>query len=156
MFCTGLVRDIVRSAHDLRIKSVPETAEIDEMPRPGRIGLEFPAKCHDVVVDDPVVQGEARGPRGIDQLFAREYPSPARNEGAKELEFERAHVDDATGALHFAAPEVHQYVAELEPVRGVDRRTPKQGLDPSPQFTGTERLGEVIIGAELESHESWR
>ena len=76
--------------------------------------LEFPTQAHDVVVDDPVVQGHALAPGGIQQLIAAQHPAAAPHEGGQQLELERAQIDDLPRTAHLAASEVYVNVAELK------------------------------------------
>ena len=52
-----------------------QAADVQKMPRSGRIGLDLPAERHDVVVDDAVVERDVAAPRCIEQLLARQHPA---------------------------------------------------------------------------------
>ncbi len=77
----------------------------------------------------------------------------ALHECREQLELERADVDRPAAPTHLAAAEVHFGVAEAEHVRRLHDRASQHRLDARAQLARVERLGDVVVGAELEPHD---
>src|SRR6185369_11245504 len=92
----------------------------------------------------------------LEQLAARVDPTRPRSEVTEDLEFRGSERDPPRSALHAASLEVDEQIpvtndAAPGSVREVSVRTTKKRLDPTHQLAKAEGLGEVVIGAELET-----
>jgi hypothetical protein len=119
----------------LWIESVADAADVQNMPRSRRLGLELAPEADDVVVDHAIVERDVRAPGRIEQLVAREHAAAVADERSEQFEFERAELDNAIRAPHFAAGKIHFSIGETERPGCLARRAAaKVRLDPGAQL----------------------
>src|SRR4051794_870751 len=119
------------------------------------IGLELLAQVPDVHVDRARVAIGRVAPHAREQHVAREHPAGAARHRAEDLELDERGLDELAAQLHRA-------LGRIDPqAGGIDRRlglavagrhagAPQRGLHARAELPHRERLGDVVVGAELE------
>ena len=117
-----------------------------------RIILEFLPQPGDVHIDGSRGNVARIFPYVLEQFFPRHDAPAMIHQVAKQLQFLAGHVHFAAGLVHLGALEIHFDIAEFESLHRNPLILPdaaEQRFHPRQQFGGIERLGQIIIGAEL-------
>src|SRR5438874_1988793 len=93
-------------------------------------------------------------PDFVHQYFAREHVSAPAHELLKKLEFFRRQGNRATAGKHLPALRKELDLADAEHVCAILTDAPEDRFHTQNEFARTERLHDVIVGAELESHDT--
>src|SRR5688500_15684057 len=115
--CTDVVRVRVRNASGSCIETIAEPADVDEVPRSRRVGLELAAQSDNVIVHGTIVDRYSVPPRSIQQLIPRQHTAAVPHENAHQPELESAQIHNFAAAAHLAARKVDLDVAEPERLR---------------------------------------
>src|SRR5579859_4908831 len=122
--------------------------------RPGRVLLDLAAQVLHVRVDGALVALELIPADPVDQLEPGVHPARDGGQGTQDAPLGRGQVGRGA-AHHDLAP---RRVDEQGPVAVTDRAgrgdrgaAAQDGLDPQDQLARAERLGDVVIGAELQA-----
>src|SRR5262245_12038705 len=124
----------------------------------------------DVHVDRSGEREAAVAPDRIEQLVARDYFASMFDEIFQDVEFSRRDFDRRPGLRHFELFEIDRDHAEMELFGrfALAMSAAQERLDPGHQFHEAERLGHIIIGADLQpdhfvdllaaggEHDDWR
>ena len=104
-------------------------------------------------VDEPAVTEVVVAPHLVEQALPAEHPAGVLGELAQQPELGLGEVQLGPGAQHLALVGDDLEIAEHQPgVRRADRAdAPQQGPDASGELLRRERLGEVVVGACLET-----
>src|SRR5256885_1304429 len=137
-------------------EQIPGAAHGLQMDGIFRIAFDFFAKAADVDVHAARSDEAIGAPDGIEKLVACEHAIGTRGEVIEQPEFERAERNGLPGMADAVRSRVDGQLADLEHARrvGGGLRAAEQRLDTRKQFAGTERLGDVIVGAHLEAHDA--
>src|SRR5882724_1633746 len=120
-------------------------------------GRELATQARHVDVHRPGLDEAVAAPDHVEQLLAPEHPPGRPHQGGQELELLGRQLDLA--ALHpdLEAIAVDLQIADLEACLLFLRvgRSPatQHRADPGDQLTGRERLGDVVVGADLEAED---
>ncbi len=119
---------------------------------------EFAAEAADVDVDAAVEGVEFAAEDAAGKLAARDDAAGMIEEQLEEVEFEGSEGDAGGGAADFAGAGIEFDIADAEQ-EGRGRRmdaamAAEDGADACGELAGVERLGHVIVGAELEAEEA--
>src|ERR1700737_709429 len=136
------------------VQPVADTAHSHDLE--GRDVRKFLAQPPDVHVDGFAIAGELVTPNVFQQNIARVHATRKREQVGEQLELASGELDVA--AIHNHAPRgtVDGELADDIQLRnrlrfvGVWRGTPHDGIDSSEHLTDGERLGDVVVGPELE------
>ena len=92
----------------------------------------------------------------VHDLVARQHPARALGQHGQELELVAGEVAGLAAQARLACAQVDFELAEDQDlvVTGFGRRAPQQGLDTRQQFTRLERLGQVVVGAQLQANDA--
>jgi hypothetical protein len=124
--------------------------------RLARVVLDLLAHPPDVHSHRPGVEAFVVAPDPAHDLIPGEHATGVARDEPQEVELlgRKPDLDAALADLPRAG--VHRQIADLEPLdrRRGRARTPEHGLDPSDQLPRRERLGDVVVGAELETHDA--
>src|SRR5262249_14842647 len=139
-----------------RGEHVAVTADGHDHARRLRIIRELSADAAHLHIDASVEGSRIAAAREVEELVAGEYALRMFGEGDEQFDLAGSETDEhALRRLQPAAPEVELPAGKAE-LLGVlrggcsdgDLRAAKHRADAREQFAGTERLGEVIVGAE--------
>src|SRR6188768_2096765 len=128
--------------------------------RPHRVGLELRAQPVDVRRHGVLVTVVRVAPHRVEQLRAREHVPGMAREVQQEVELERREVDRMAAVADLALGRLHLEIAVADRLRlrlriGTRRAqqvgAPQQRLDAGEQLGERERLGQVVVGTELEA-----
>src|ERR687894_1247753 len=136
-------------------EDIPDTPRgVDELGVAG-VALDLLAEVADVDVHRALV-AELVSPHPSQKRAAREHPAGARGEGYQELEL-------GVGEVHLFAPHGHPTTGEVDPqpvivelVGALARWNRGPAHDrpyPRHQFPHGERLGDVVVGPQLQPHD---
>ncbi len=102
------------------------------------------------------VQRGGVAPDAVHQLVAREHVAGVRGEEEEEVELLRREPERAAVELDLARAGVEREVVEREPLHGDRResRAAQDGADARRELARRERLGDVVVGAELEADDA--
>src|SRR5256886_12953118 len=113
--------------------------------------------CSSDLIHGPGLDEAIAAPDHVEQLLTPEDPPGGADQGGQKLELLRRELDLPTLHPHLEAIAVDLQIAGLEArllLLGVGRPTaPKNRADPGDQLAGRERLGHVIVGADLEAED---
>ena len=126
---------------------VPGPADGPDQGRPPELAPELA----DVDVHGPRAAGVAHPPHAIEEPVARVHDAGALEEVGEEVELLRRQLDRLVADRHLAALDVDDDVGELDAV--VARRrlgATKDRLHAGDELARRERLGDVVVGADLE------
>src|SRR5947207_9113173 len=138
-------------------EGVPDAPDGHDERRRRGIILDLVAEVADVDVDRLLVLIERLVvAEQLEELAAGVDPPRARREMAEDLELGRGEADPPIASLNAASFEVdHEIAVADDPAsRGVAEiavRSTQEGLDPAHQLAQPERLGQVVVRAELEA-----
>src|SRR5258705_6099019 len=124
--------------------------------RNGRVVLDLVPQVTDVDVDRLLVLVEGLVvAEELEEVAPCIDPAGSRGEVAEDLELRRGQADAPLAALDAPPLQVDDEIAVADdpPTRGVGEIAvgpPEQGLDPAHQLAQAERLGQVVVCAELE------
>src|ERR687886_1542445 len=139
----------------LLAENIPFTPRgVDELGVAG-VALDLLAEVADVDVHRALV-AELVAPHPTQERTAREHPARARGEGHEELELGIGEVHLFASHRHPAAGEVDPQAVIVELVRALarrDRRTAHDRPYPRHQLPHGERLGDVVVGPQLQPHD---
>src|SRR5437763_434121 len=121
----------------------------------GHRRAQFLADLGHVDVNRAGVAVPAVAPHAVEDLLAGQGPPVVLGQVAEQLELLAGQVADLPVGPHLPPPEVDGGAADLDHLKGGGRglRPPQDRLHPGHQLPGGERLGEVVVGAELEAED---
>jgi hypothetical protein len=114
---------------------------------------ELAAQAGNLDVDGAVRHRVIRSLHRIDDLRPREHPPRVPGEKVEEREFGAGEVHRPAADPHFIPGRIDGQVADFQHRRNVRdplRPAPQDAPDPGREHLGTERLDDVILGAQLE------
>jgi hypothetical protein len=116
---------------------------------------ELGAELADVDVDGAGVGGERVAPDSFEDLVSGEDQPAVADQVAEQVELAGGEVDRAAFEGDLVAGRVHGEAAEVQwglwAGLGGGLGPAEDGLDPGHQLAGGERLGHVVVGAQLEA-----
>jgi len=91
------------------------------------------------------------------ECFATEDTATSFDQDRQQLEFRRCQIKPFPLQADFEITFIDAKLIHVNHGRGRDRsQSPEQVLNPENQFSGTERLGNIIIDAELQTGDAFR
>src|SRR5712671_1154048 len=153
VFNRRMVDGHLRSGRESSFESVAVAADGEEVARLLGVALQLHAQRPDEVVDRARSALVFRTPAAGQDVVAAEGPAAGLEEEPQHLELLRGHLDVRAVPGDGLRAEVRLDLAEADAVRRplVARRPAAQErLDPREQLAQAERLGEVVVGAQLE------
>src|SRR6185437_12531014 len=115
----------------------------------GRIGLEFGAQAAHVDVQQIVVR--QTGPDSFRDVRAGQGAPRVLHEDFEQREFPAGEIDVLVPQLDRVTQQIHAYAAMGDHGLLYRRLAPQQGTYVGEQFIEAEGLGQVIVGAEVET-----
>src|SRR4051794_3730097 len=136
-------------------EAVPDAAYREQVLRLLRIRLDLLPQMADVHVDGPRIAVRGVAPHAREQHVAREHPSRRARERGQDLELHVGRLHDVAVARHGALARVdaqtaHVHRALVVGVRARHPRAAERRLHARAELAHRERLGDVVVGAELE------
>ena len=129
-------------------RSVANPADGLDQVGAGQLG----AHLRDVLVDGARAAGELDAPHPVEQDLAREHDARVLHEEGKEVELGGAQIDGRAGNEDLPARLAQLHVGELEVIGARScGAAPQHRLDARRHLARAERLGYVVVGAELEA-----
>jgi hypothetical protein len=119
----------------------------------GRVRLDLAAQLDDVRVHNAVGDEDVVSPYGVDDLGAGDHAAEVVEEELQHLQLDGGEIGACAAAPKLGAGEIGLAVAETAHRLGIGGGAAEQGADAGAELTGTERLGHVIVGAEIEAHD---
>src|SRR5579884_236641 len=118
--------------------------------------LEFPPQVTDVHVDGPVKGCGGSFVEGIHQLIARKDASGGFHQLLKDVEFKSSQLDRDALPSHFTRAGVELDILHAQYALRPRGRlaAAENGPDPGQQFPGIERLGQIVVSADLQSYDA--
>src|SRR5204862_3636787 len=119
--------------------------------------LELLPQVTDVHVDGAVEGGGFAVIEVLHQGVAREHPPGGAHQQFQNVEFERSKVDPLTRDDDLTGARIERDAVHLDPApgcRGARLVAPQDRADTRRQLAGVEWLGQVIVGAQLESDDT--
>src|SRR5215510_11522017 len=135
---SGLVLQDVAGSAD-RVEELPLLRPVD-----------LPAQIADVHVDDVALGVEVEPPHVLDQHRPREDAAGVAHEVLEQRPLARGQLDPAAAALHLARGRVERQVGQPQHRGASLRAAPEQGAHSRQELLERERLGQVVVGAEIE------
>ena len=133
------------------LEAIAESPYTDDPARVGRDDFNLPSQVEHVRVDGAIRHRDAVPPRVRDELVTRERAAAVLQEHAKQAPLLRRDLDGTPRATQFGAIEVDLALAEAANALLTADTAPELGTDTRPQFAHAEWLGDVVIGARVES-----
>jgi hypothetical protein len=133
---------------------VPDAEHGLQMPRGAWILLDLATDVLDVRIDGSLVRFDGDPVDGIEQLGAREHATRLARHMQQELELGCGQHDVAAIDQHLHPRGIEGYrLADTDDIVAGGRRldAPHHGANPRHQLAGAERLGHVVVRAELEA-----
>src|SRR5712664_2604383 len=134
-------------------ESVAVAADGQEVARLLGVAFQLDAQGADEVVDRARRALVLRAPAAGQDVVAAQRPAAGLEEQPQHFEFLRGHLDRVSVARDRLRAQVRLDLPELHAVRRAvvaGRPAAEQRFDPREQLAQAERLGEVVVGAELE------
>src|SRR3954470_12841743 len=155
MSASRLRSDRIRTRLLLVAEAVADAAHREDVLRLLGVRLELLAQVADVDVDGARVAIGRVAPHAREEHVAREHAPRARGERAQDLELHERGRHGRAMQGHRALGGVDAQVAHLERAVAVvagprHPGAPQRGLDPRAELAHGERLGDVVVGAQLE------
>src|SRR3954451_1260937 len=155
MRSSRLRSDRIRTRLLLVAEAVADAAHREDVLRLLGVRLELLAQVADVDVDGARVAIGRVAPHAREEHGAREHAARARGERAQDLELHERGRHGRAMQGHRALGGVDAQVAHLERAVAVvagprHPGAPQRGLDPRAELAHGERLGDVVVGAQLE------
>jgi hypothetical protein len=116
------------------------------------VGLEFAAQLDNVGVDHAIGDEDVSSPDGVDDLSAGDDPPRTVQEELEHLELNGREVGSRSGRAQLGAREIGLAIAEAADGLGFGDGAAEQRADAGAELAGAERFGDVVVGAEVESH----
>src|SRR5262249_39789690 len=137
-------------------ETVAQAAHAQQVPGFGRRRFELPPQIENMVVDNPIRDRNSLSPYLVDQLVAAQKPAARLDERGQHLELQRGEVDLRAGAACQASLKIHFDLSEAANLRLLRGCSPKNGFDARAEFQRTERLGHIVVRAQLQSQDLFR
>jgi hypothetical protein len=118
-------------------------------------GIDFFSEALHVDIDEVATGVEVVVPDLFIDLDAGEDAAGGAHEEFEEGEFAGGEVDGLGAAFDLAIEQVEVEVLDLEDIHGVAGGTSGNGVDAGDEFLDKEWFGEVVIGTEVESFETF-
>src|SRR4249919_1145274 len=134
---------------------VADAMDSDDVPRGTGRGLDLPADVLHVRIDRALVGLDRDAVYGVEQLGAGEHTTGLAREGHEELKLGRREVD-------LGAPDVHPHLGRVDldvagahdlVAAGRGARATEHRPDARDELLRAERLDDVVVRADLESHD---
>ena len=138
-----------RSAARRRHEPVADAADrLDRRP----VVAEAGAHGGDVDVDGARLTGEVGSPDVLQERVARVHDARVAGQRGEKVELARAKIETPLPDVRLAPARVDAQVADLDRAGAAGRRVgpAKDGADAGDQLARVERLGDVVVGAQLE------
>ena len=106
---------------------------------------------------DAAVEGVQRvALEGVHDLVARQHAARGARQHYQQVELVRREVARLAGQPRLAGGQINDQTTKLELVlgRGLGRRAAQQSLEPGQQLARLERLGQVVVGADLQADDA--
>jgi hypothetical protein len=131
---------------------VTHTVDGEEIAGPSGIWLDLASDVLDVRVDGPVEGFALLTAHGVQKLRAREHPAWMPGKGRQQLEFGRRQIDRPSSARRHHPRNIQGEILDTQ-LRGFlpgRTCTPQDRLHAGDELAGTERFGDVVVGADAE------
>src|SRR4030042_3623009 len=148
--CQESIRANVRIWFYSAIETVSQPADAHDIARLRWVRFDLFSQGDDVVVNYTIGHERAVPPDEIQKLVPAQHFAAAADQGGEQLELEGGEIPRLAGTPQLAASKIHLRVAEPEDSRFIFRGAAERRLDPGPQLARAERLGYVVVGADLE------
>ena len=149
-------RGVVRELFQVTDEPVTHAVDGEQMARPGRVNLELLPQGEHVRVDRAIRHVDIFSPHTFEERVSVERRAPLHRQTAKQREFFGGQVNKLAATMRDVPREVDRHVTKRQRVRrlAILHRvgSPHQRAHARKQFRDAERLGQVVVGAEIEPH----
>src|SRR5215471_416725 len=156
--CQDCAKIVLRLFKELgsAVEAVAHAAYADQEPWLARLGLDLLAQVGDVGIHNAVSNEGFPAPNFVEQFVAAERAAAVSDESSQELKFNRGYLDGLPSLAQFAPSEVHLHFTEPVNFWGLSRSAAQDCLDPRAQLSRAERLGDIVVGSQLQAQVFFR
>ncbi len=116
----------------------------------GGVGLELGTELGDEVVHGARGAVVARPPHRVEDLLPAEHAPTGAGQRRQDLELGAGELHPLAAAAHLHPVEIERHLAEPDRAAGGGGAPPQQRAHAGQQLAHRERLGDVVVGAEVE------